>query len=233
MIFDVVKATHCFSKQGDGKESRSLMFEVVPNERYQLDFGDKHVLIGSGYHRFKATDRQPVQATISVTANAAIAKRVKGKDACGSANFYQEQGKLDIYLAVEPELFEAMAATRIDEPGAAAIMADIEELEFGPDIDGEHQVWKLEGSEDRVSRKPVSHFWFNAASFSTTEQAVYEAGERRHHAQLAASSDPEDRKLAASLQPEKPDPVVTVLRQCRSLLVALFILGVVALATWR
>lgn len=231
MIFDVIAATHSLTSWADGGFSQSLKFEVVPNERYRIDFGEQHVLLGSGYHRFMALDRKPVRATISITANPAIAAKLKEKETCGSASFHRGMAELAIYLTVEPALFEAIAALRIDEPGAATINASIKELEFGSDPDGSHQVWKLEDGSDLIPRKPVSDFWLSVANFSTTEQAVIDATERRFNDRLAASHDPEERKLAGLNVSHTPNPVIILLSQCRWLLVVLIIIG--AILAWQ
>lgn len=234
MIFDVVKATQGISKWGDQKGTRSLRFEVIPQDRYQLDIGEEYVLIGDGYHAFKATDRRPVVTTVSVATDPSVANRIKSEEpVCGSAHFFKERpdildpepAHLAISIAVEPEIFDAMERVQIREPGAATIQVSIEDLEFGPAPDGSHQVWKLVEKED--SRKPVSDFWFNVDKFWTSRQGIWEAEERQTNAWFAESVDPEDRKLA--IQPKEPDQVADLLRQCRTLLVSLFVLGAIAL----
>lgn len=231
MIFDVVKATTGFSKWENKQSTRTLVFEVTPSDRYELDFGADHVLIGSGYHRFTVTDRKPVTAKVWVGTDRSIIEHDwPEKSVCGSAHYSggEHDAELGMYVVVEPDVFEAMARVQIKEPGAATLMVDIEELEFGNrgGLDGTHQVWKLEGKKrDWATRKPVSHFWLHVDSFWTNERRIREARDEQMRVRLADSPDPEDREFAARSEPEKPDPIIGLLRQCRLLLVALVIVA--------
>lgn len=236
MRFDVVKATEYFS-QWERTDSHCLVFEIVPNGQSQLDIGDDYVLIGKGYHAFTAKDRQQIGASLTVRPGDVSKLGTKDEPACGHAQFWPEResrfdldyepAALLIDVTVEPQLFEALVRTRIDEPGAASVGVSIEELEYGYEPDGSHQIWKLDGKER--SKKPVSNFSFNLDKFWTSQQAIFEAEDKQTKAWLADSPDPEERKLAAP--PEEPDRIASLLSQCRWLLLAGLVLGALALAS--
>jgi hypothetical protein len=239
MNFDIVKASRGFSKWEARVGTQSLQFEVVTSGREQLDIGDDYILIGGGYHRLKGQDRRMILATVSVTSDASYLDHIGGeRPICGWASFHKERDDmldptpplLDVSVVVEPEIFDEMARTQIVEPGTATLGLGIEGLEFGWEPDGSHQVWKLDDDSDcgLANRRRVTHFYFNVDTFSTTEGGIREADDRRTNDLLAESPDPDDRKLAALSQPEKPDTVAALLRQCRALLVALLILGAIA-----
>jgi hypothetical protein len=238
MRFDVVKATEHFSKDVENEERRTLQFEVVPGDGAQLDFGEHHVLIGSGYHAFKGEGRRPVIATVSVFTDAGLDRIAGEKPICGVAFFYPElevgydptPAILSINIEAGPDMFEAMVRTGIKEPGAATLNVGIHGLDFGPAPDGSHQIWNLDDDSDcgRGTMRRVIEFELNVDKFWSSEGAISDAKDKQLNAQLADSPDPEDRKLAALSQPEGSDVVASLLRQCRVLLIALLVLGIAA-----
>ena len=234
MIFDVVKATHGFSRWGDKVTTRSLKFQVVPHDGYQLDIGDSYTLIGRRYQIIRADTRQNILATIFVTTDDGYHERVGGEGPiCGWAQFDKENkdilepqpAQLMIQVAVEPDVFDVLAALRIDRPGAATLQARIEGLDYSWEPDGKHQTWDLsdKANTGNGSRRRVSSFGLNVETFWTSEGAIQKTSDEQDNAWLADSPDPEHRKLAAQLQPEKSDAVISLLRQCRMLLVALLV----------
>lgn len=236
MIFDVVKTTHAFSKWADKATTRSLKFEVVPHDRYQLDIGDSYTVISRRYHSIKATDRQNILTSIFVTADDSYHENVGGAGPiCGWAQFEKEYedslepqpARLTIQVAVAPDVFDVMAALRIDMPGSATLQTRIEGLDYSWEPDGKHQTWNLSDETDTGNgkRRRVSSFRLNVDTFWTTEGAIQRAVDEQDNAWLADSPDPEHRKLAVQLQPEKSDAVISLLRQCRMLLVGLLVLA--------
>jgi hypothetical protein len=240
MNFDVVKASQGFSKWEGRAGAHSLKFEVVASGSEQLDIGDEYILIGSGYHRLKGQDRRMVLATVSVTSDPTYLDHIKGeRPICGWGSFHKERDDmldptpplLDFNVIVEPEIFEAMSRTQIDEPGSATLGLGIEGLEFGREPDGSHQVWKLDDDSDcgLANRRRITHFYFAVDTFSTTEGAIQEADDRRTNALLAESPNPDDRKLAELNRPAVDDRVPNMLGQCRWLLLALLVVAAISL----
>lgn len=237
MIFDVLKSTVSFSHYDKGG-TRSLKLEVVPQRRECLDIGDKHILAAAGYLPMRDKEREPVSATVVISSGSNDLDWVKGqKPICGVASFHPrrtnalgegEPSTLTINVVVESDMLQRMMSLNIAEPGAATLHTKIEGLEFGWEPDGSHQIWDLNDESDCEYgfRRRVTSFWFNADTFATTEQAIHDAEQRRLNEWLAASPDPEDRKLAAANPPA--DPVASLLRHCRALLVALLVLGTLA-----
>ena len=236
MIFDVVKTTHVFSKWGDRATTHSLKFEVIPHDRYQLDIGDNYTVISRRHHTIKATDRQNILTTIFVTTDEGYHERVGGDGPiCGWAQFEKEYedslepqpAQLTVQVAVAPEVFEVMAALRIDRPGSAKLQTRIEGLDYSWEPDGKHLTWNLsdEANTGNAKRRRVSSFGLDVETFWTSEGAIRESVDEQDNAWLADSPNPEDRKLASPLQPEKTDTVISLLNQCRLLLLALLILG--------
>lgn len=242
MIFDIIESTVGVSKWEGSAASRSLSFEVVPKDSERLEIGDKYVLSSAGYHGLLHRDRERLTAKVHVTSDRSYIERQgeePDKDVCGWASFYSEsQGQFDytppsleIAVVVEPALFDELFKLRIGAPDAATMHVGIEDLEFGPDPDGAHRIWKLEGKRaDRLAdRKPVKSFWINVRTFSTTESERTAEEERKHQATLAASSDPKERKLAADLASAPTvDTATKLLRQCRMILLALLVLAAFA-----
>lgn len=242
MIFDVLSSTIHFSKWGEGDASLSLSFCVAPKDLEQLDIGDKYIFCASGYLPMRDKERQPISATVSVSSDPRHLEHIKGANPiCGCADFFEERQGLDgdytpaslrIMVVVEDRLFQEMLHVRSTQPGAATLHAEIEGLTFGWEPDGSHQVWNLKEDADcgLATRRRVTSFWCNVETFATTKGAIREEAERKDRAELAESNDPDDRKLAANLQPpEKPDPIAQLLRHCRTILLALLVLGVVAM----
>lgn len=236
LIFDVVKATHGFSKWSDRAATRSLKFEVAPHDRCQLDIGDSYTVISRRYHTITAKDRKNILTSIFVTTDDGYHERVGGEGPiCGWAQFDKERedsldpqpAQLLIQVAVAPDVFDVMAAQRIDRPGSATLQARIEGLGYGWEPDGKHQTWDLsdEANTGNGKRRRVSSFGLSVETFWTSEGAIREVVEQQENAWLADSPDPEHRKLAMQLQPEKSDAVVNLLRHCRLLLFALLLLA--------
>ena len=231
MQFDVLKTGAHFTKESEGEGSVSLSFEVAPKEREYLDIGDKHILCAAGYLPMRhGGDRQPVVATVRVQCDPAHLSHIKGeRPICGYAAFFVErQGDFDfspaslaISVVVGPKVFDEMLRMRVTELGAATLYLDIQGLEFGWEPDGTHQIWKLDDASDCgvTTRRRITSFWYNVETFRTSESALRDELERRFNAELAESSNPEDKKLAVNLQaPRKPDPVSKLLAQIRLVL---------------
>jgi hypothetical protein len=245
MIFDVLKSTIHFSKWEGEDASLSLSFEIVPKNGEYLDLGDKHILCASGYLPMRDKDREPITATVSVSTNFKLIEHVKGdKPICGYANFFPgRQGTLEsrpaelaISVVVEPYVFEGMLRAKIRKPGAATLHVGIEGLDFGWEPDGSHQIWKLDDDSDCQlgTRRRVTSFWFNVETFRTSERLIREEADRQTDAWLAESTRPGGSEATANLQPpEKPDRVSQLLRQCRTILLAIMALAVVALVTFN
>lgn len=240
MIFDVLKSTVSFTKYGDSSGSMGIRFDVAPNDRAYLEIGDKYILCGSGYLPFRDKGRDPATAAVHVVTDRAHVEKVAGGEPiCGRADFFAPKhgdGKplLSIIVAVEPQLFEEMLRTSIAEPGAATLSVSIEGLKHGWEPDGSHEIWDLEDPAGCGSgeRRRVTDFWFSVETFWTNEEAVREMGDTKFHARLVDSPDPDDRRLLTSLQPTAAaDPIAHLLRQCRTLLVAMLVLGVIGL--WK
>jgi hypothetical protein len=240
MIFEVLRSSVHFSKWEDTETSVSLSFDVVPKGSAYIEIGDKYILISNGYLRMQTKDRQPVDATISVSSNAAMIGNVKGKKPiCGRADFFPEResdfdftpAKLILTVLVEPHIFAEMLRLRLTAPGGTTLDADIEGLQFGWEPDGSHQIWKLDDLTDCElgTRRRITHFCWNTETFWTSEKSIMEEGDRQTNALLANSSNPEDRKLAASLQTsEKDDPIVQLLRHCRTILLLILVSAILA-----
>ena len=241
MIFDVLKSTIQFSKEGDSTGSVSVNFEVVPKDQEYLDIGDEYILCGSGYLPMRDKTRQPVVATVNVSSDPEKIAHIKGdRPICGYAHFFPERRhdldaespKLMCSVVIEPNAFAEMLRARVTAPGSATLCLAIEGLEFGWEPDGSHQIWNLDDSSDceHAARRRITSFWFNVETFWTSEGAIREEEDRKTNTWLADSPNPEDRKLAASAQEAvNPDPVAKLLAECRGLLWAILGLGVVAL----
>lgn len=240
MIFDVLKATTTMSKWRGSEGSVRLRFEVVPADHEYLEIGDAYILCASRYLRFKGKERRPIEASVSVSTNPEYISDTGGKEPiCGYAHFspaWESRSGLDsvaahfyLEIVVEPHVFDEMLRVAPAGAGAATLESKIEGLKFALDPDG--SFWDLNDDSDcgDAERRRVTSFAYTVATFWTSEGDVRRAGERRFSAELADSPDPEDRKLAADLQPpEEVDPLQHLLRQCRTLLLA--ILGLVMLA---
>lgn len=228
MIFNVVKATEHFSKSCDKAGRHALKFEVVPDGPEQLDIGEKYVLLGTGYHAFKATDRALVLATVTVSADPEISGKVKGNNgACGSIHFFKEMdhdftpapAELAMYVAVDPEIFEAIAQAKIEGPGAATITLRVEGLGYGWAPDGSHKTWEMEKTmSGERAELPITDFHFSVERFWTTEQAIRNEADRKLHLEMAESPNEKDREHAATMMAASPDPTTALLLQCRKLL---------------
>lgn len=243
MIFDIIASTVGVSKWGEAKGSRSLSFEVAPKDREYLEIGDKYVVCSAGYHRLLHRDRERLAVKVHVTSDRSYIDRKEqklDKDVCGWAAFYPEKQRtldydppaLELTVAVEPAQFEELFTLRISSPDAATMHVGIEDLEFGWEPDGSHQIWKVEGKpkDGFGHRKPVKSFWINVSTFSTTESAIAAEAERKHHAVLAESPDPDERKLAGDLAPASTEATATrLLRQCRMILLGILTVAVIVL----
>lgn len=235
MIFNVVGSTIGLYKGGSADGTRSLTFEVAPQGREFLEIGDKYVVSSAGYHELLHNDRERIAATVSVTVDKGHIEHAGEEAMCGSASFYPERkGHLDytppaleMIVVVDPKLFEELFRLRIEAPDAATMNVGIAELEYGWEPDGSHQIWKLDEGEGRQhsQRKPVKSFWISVNTFSATERAIAAEAERKEHEELAASPDPEHRKLAADLAPA-PHASTKLLEQCRAVLLAILAIGV-------
>ena len=238
MIFDVLESSVSFSKWGEGKASLTLNFEVVPKGSEYIDIGDQYILCASGYQLMYDKDRQAVSAAVTVCTDPGLLDHVKGKKPfCGFAvcspesqgDFHYAPAYLGMIVVVEPHELNEMLKIRITEPGTATLHLMIEGLKFGGAPDGTHQIWKLDDDSDcgLATERRITSFSCNVETFSTSERSIIEEKDRRFHKRLAESPNPEERKIAASLQPQqKADPVAQLLRQCRALLTAIFGLGV-------
>jgi hypothetical protein len=243
MIFDVVGATIGLSKYGDADGRRSVSFEVVPKDRNYLKIGDKYVACSEGYHRLLHKDRERVPVTVHVTTDRhhiERAEKMTDEAVCGSVSFYPERVRdtdydppsLEFVVTVEPSLFDELFKLRLRSSEGATMSVSIADLTFGWEPDGSGQIWKHEEEpKDGFSyRKPVTDFWINVHTFSTSQREISEAEDRKHRLELAASADPEERKLAADLAPVVPEDAATkLLAQCRMILLAILVVAVVML----
>jgi hypothetical protein len=242
MIFNVISSTVGITKYGNADGYRAVSFEVVPEGRAYLEIGDEYVLSSAGYHDLLHHKRKLVRAKVHVTDDENRINRVdqtSGPELCGWASFYTEQDddfgsdppQLEFAVAIPPELFDDLFKMRIEAPGSATMHLDIDELEYGWEPDGSHQIWKIEEQAKKriAQRKPVTSFWINVRTFSTTQRALAQEKDRSLSDTLADSSDPEDRKLAADLAPVLVDDAATkLLRECRMILLALLVLAAIA-----
>jgi hypothetical protein len=109
-------------------------------------------------------------------------------------------------------------------------------MRFGWEPDGSHQIWDLRDTSDSElgQRRRITGFWINIETFWTHEKAISDARDARQHTLRAHSPDERDRKLIADLAPEKkPDPALRLLRHCRTLLILLVGLALLALFAGR
>jgi hypothetical protein len=241
MNFDVIKSSVAFSKWEDKETTLTLNLDLVPKDQYQLDIGDKHVLCARRFIQSKGKDRHLIPLTVSISSRPQSFDHVKGeKPICGYAQFIPErasdfessEASVFIVIVVEPDAFSEILRHRISRPGTADLKVLIEGLEYGPDPDGSHQIWKLDDDTDcgLVNRRRITSFHYTVETFSTRESSIQEEEDRKFHADLADSPDLKDQEIAAILQSQqKADPVADLLRQCRAILVAILGLGVLAL----
>jgi hypothetical protein len=245
MNLDVLRSSVSFSKWQDSKGRMTLSFDVVPQGDEYMEIGDGYLFSASSYAKLRSGGRTLIKATVSITDDQDILGNWQGvhsdreRPICGSANFYTERdgrlgesgepAKLYFTVIVEPELFAEIARTTQELPGVATINLGIQDLEYGWEPDGSHLIWKLEESKDR---RPITSFSYSVEGFWTSERAISNEGDRRFNAALADSPHSEDQKLAEVNAAEKAeqDNVMVLLKQCRSLLVAILLLGVAVLA---
>lgn len=199
------------------------------------------MLSADRYSVLRLKDRELIAATIYVTSDPDDISHVKGKKPiCGFVTFYgraprdfeESQAQLIFSICVKPETFEHMLSINLTGSGEATLHLSVEGLEFGWEPDGSHLKWDLNDTSDCQlgERRRVTGFIYNAVSFSTSEYAIHEAREKKERAELAHSPDAGARKLAAALgESVELDPILKLLSQCRSLLIAVLGLGIVAL----
>lgn len=242
MNLEVLKSSVHFSKWRDSPGAMSLSFDVKPQGREHLEIGQKYVFAASDYAWLVGKDRQLLEATVSVSPNKDVLENMQSSftdedgPICGWASFYDERkgsidytpASLQFSLIVEPDQFAAMLDVFQGSAGATTLNVGLDKLEFGWEPDGSHLIWKAEKND----KCPITSFSYHVERFWTTEGAIRQAREKQSHAELADSPDPEHRKLAASVAREEvPDATTALLKQFRSILVA--ILVVVALAVFR
>lgn len=242
MIFDVLKRSVHFSKWEDNDTRTSLNFEVVPKSREYLDIGDKYIVSSERSMFLHSNGREAVSVSISLTSDIDSIAHIKGaKPICGYASFSAEhRGTLDysppsltIVVLVDRVVFDEMLRVDLSAPNTVSLHVRIEGLEYGWEPDGSHQIWKLDDTSDCElgTRRRITSFWCDVETFWTSETAIQDAENFRANAELADSSDPENRKLAAKLQEEEGpyDPVVKLLGQIKKLVLGILALGILAL----
>lgn len=239
MIFDILSSRVNVSKWGDRSGSISLSFDVVPNGREYLDIGKDYILCASGYLPMRDKKRTPIDASVTITSDPQQISHVHSeKPFIGFATFSPtrqqefdpQAAKLWITIAIEPGRFNELLNLRIAGSAIATLNVDIEGLNFGWEPDGSHQIWPPnDKARPELDRLLVTGFWINLETFWTHEQAIDETRDHRQNLMIAQSRDEDDRKMVAVLSEKQPDASVNLLKQCRSLLILLFVLGVIAL----
>lgn len=135
-------------------------------------------------------------------------------------------------LVLDPPRFAELLNLKITKPGSASLQASIDDLDFGWEPDGSHQVWKLEPTTERYAkeRKLIDSFWINIETFWASEGSLGQAKDERINTLLAESPDEGDRKTASLLKTSPAqDTSVKLLEQVRILLFVLVLLvGVLA-----
>lgn len=242
MNLDVLKSTIHFSKWRGSIGSMSLSFDVVPQGRDYIEIGDDYLFSASSYSRIHGKDRTPMRASVSITDDPEVLANLqplfaeKDRPICGSASFYPERlgtmdsapARLYFTVVVESHIFAEMVRSVQQSPAGATINIGLEGLEYGWDPDASHLIWKLDG--DGEDQRPITSLSYRVDRFWTSESAIREENDRQDNAELVDSPDPEARKLAAMSEADKlPDPLNVLLKQCRSLLLAILVVGVAAL----
>ena len=245
MNLDIIKSTILLSKWRDAKGSVSLSFEVRPQGREYIEIGDEYLFSGSSWRWLHGKERILVNASVSVTDNPEYITHLEGlfpekeRPICGCASFYPErQGSLDYTpaglqfdMVAEPHLFAEMLRSTKHSPGGATLNLSLEGLDYGWEPDASHLIWKLaEGTRDR---RPVTSFSYRVERFWTTEGAIRRVNDRKVNDEMADSPDPEVRKLAEVLTEQGPAATIALLKECRALLIAILIVGVIAIVRFR
>lgn len=241
MNLDIIKSTIHLSKWRDAKGSVSLSLDVLPQGREYIEIGEKYLFSGSSWSWLHGKERTLVSATVSVTDNPKYITHLKQESLekdraiCGCASFYPErQGSLDytpaglhFNIVAEPHLFAEMLRTTKHSPGGATLDLSLEGLEYGWDLDSSHMIWKLaEGAKDQL---PVTSFSYRVESFWTSEGAIKRENDRKRNDEMADSPDPAVRRLAEVPTQQGPAATIALLKECRTLLIAILILGVIAM----
>jgi hypothetical protein len=147
-------------------------------------------------------------------------------------SFNSDAAKLVFTVVVEPQILADMVQATQQSPGGATLSIGIEGLEHGWEPDASHQIWTLkEGGKDK---HPITTFGYSVERFWTSESAIRDEKDRKLSADLADSPDPEARKLAALSKAENRDPLTVLLKECRTLLLAILLVAVAAVvaANW-
>lgn len=135
---------------------------------------------------------------------------------------------LHFTIVVEPNLLAEMVRNAQHEPGGATMNLGLEGIEYGWEPDASHLIWKLD--EQPSDRRPITSFSYSVERSWATERAIRDQRDRRLDAQLASSPNPEKRKLAALSEAyREPDKTTALLRHCRSLLLAILVVALIAL----
>lgn len=233
MKFDILKSTVQVYKSGTSPGSLSLSFEVVPSDLDYIEIGEEYVLCSRRSLIVRSTERQTVNATVTVTSDPASIEHIVGdKRVCGFASFYPERAghfdfdraNLRCWIVVEPAVFVEMLRVSPAAPGAATLDMEIDGLEYPVRPDG--MIWKLGDTDNALERRrEISRFAYNLETFWTSEGAIQEEESRKTDAWMLDSPDPEHRKLVDKGQ----DPIAVLLKHCRMLLWWILCLGVLAL----
>lgn len=236
MIFNILSSKVSYSRWQDRDTTVSITYDVEPRGRAYLDIGDRYVLAAARYPPMRDKNRQPVECTVTITCDPENISHLKTKTPiCGYAQFYPERnGSLDddppkllITLVTDATRFAELLNLRITQPGTATLNAQIDDLEFGWEPDGSHQIWKLPEVTDKFQRdrRHIDSFWIAVETFWTSEGAVGQPEDERTSALLAESPDETDRKLAAINHPvTSPDTSANLLGHIRTLLTVLVVL---------
>ena len=245
MNLDIIKSTIHLSKWGDTKGSLSLNFDVRPQGREYIEIGEEYLFAGSSWRWLHDKKRTLVNASVIVTDNTEYIAHFKGVFAakrelvCGCANFYPERpGGLDytpaglqFTIVAEPHLFAEMLRSAKHSPGGAVLNLGVDDLEYEWEPDASHMIWKVaEGTRDQ---RPITSFHYRVDRFWTTEGAIRRENDRKLNDEIADSPDPEVRKLAEPMNEQGPAATVALLKDCRALLIAILIVGVIAIVRFR